>query len=465
MSQASSTGSGNIDRRSFIKRAGIGAAALSLAGGARGTRVLGANDRINIGAIGVGGRGGGLCRKLIDRSNDPENNWQVIGVCDVWDGRTQRHVDHSKGTAKGFRDYRELLRMPGLDAVVIGTPDHWHSTISIAAMRAGMDVYCEKPMTLYWRQAKKVAQVARKTGAVFQCGSQSASDGKWWTARDIVAQGGIGPLVWTQGGAFRNNPSGDWNWGIQGADPNTDLDWDMWLGWKWGLAPKRPYDRERYSRFRKYWDYSGGLATDLLYHTWAHLMIGIGPQFPVAVTAGGANPVHTLENDNREVPTVFHIIATFAGSTPLASSQHTAHLIGTQENRTGEPDMIRGQKATLETDGGEVKIVPEQPFRDEMMELAHTLECYEGAKLVTEGTGDKEKLQEIRVPNRYDWGDHMDNWLRCLRTREEPTLNADRAYQVMVPIALSVIAYRQGRVVYFDPQTERAVDSMPKLEA
>jgi len=448
----------SVDRRSFIKKAAIGTAAVSLAAGARGTSVLGANDRINIGAIGVGGRGGGLCRRLIDRSKDPENNWQVIGVCDVWDERTQRHIDHSNGEAKGFRDYRELLQMPGLDAVLIGTPDHWHSKISIDAMKAGMDVYCEKPVTLYWRQAKEVAKVARKRGAVFQCGAQSGSDGRWWTAGDVVKQGGIGPVVWTQGGAFRNNPSGDWNWGIQGAKPNETLDWDMWLGWKWGLAPNRPYDEERYSRFRKYWDYSGGLATDLLYHTWAHLMMGIGPQFPVAVTASGAQPVHNLENDNREVPTLFHILATFAG-------EHTSHLIGTQENRTGEPDMIRGQKATLESGGPGLIIRPEEPFRDEMMELAHTLDCYKDAELVTEKKGDKEVLQEIKVSRKYDWGDHMDNWLGCLRTREQPTLNADRAYQVMVPIALSVVAYRQGRVVYFDPKKEKVVDSMPKVDA
>jgi hypothetical protein len=139
--------------------------------------------------------------------------------------------------------------------------------------------------------------------------------------------------------------------------------------------------------------------------------------------------------------------------------------MATQENKTGTTDRIRGQKATLEADGSTLIIRPEEPFRDEMMELAHTLDCYKDAKLVTEKKGDKEVLQEIQVSNKYDWGDHMDNWLGCMRTREQPTLNADRAYRVMVPIALSVIAYRQGRVVYFDPKKEKVVDSMPKLEA
>ncbi len=446
-----------MSRRNFVKGATLGAAALSLASGARGTRVLGANDRLNIGVIGVGGRGSGLCGGLIRRSEKPEENLQVIGVCDVWDKRIRDAVDRSKGTATGFRDYRELLRMPDLDAVVIATPDHWHSKMSIAAMRAGKDVYCEKPVTLYWRQAKHVAQVAEKRGAVFQCGAQSSSEGRWWTAQDIIMEGGIGPLVWTQGGYFRNRPTGDWNYTIRDADPNKDLDWDMWLGWKWDLAPKRPYDPERFFRFRKYWDYSGGLATDLIYHIWSHLMIAIGPQFPFSVTGSGANPVHTLENDNREVPTIFHIIATFP-------TQHTAHIMATQENKTGEPDLIRGQKATLEP-GGELVIRPEEPFRDEMMELAHTLDCYKDANLVTEKKGDKEVLQEIQVPNKYNWGDHIGNWLQCIRTREQPTLNARRAYQAMIPIALSVVSYRKGRVVFFDPKKERVVDSMPALEA
>jgi len=457
MSKVAAGESRKIDRRGFLRKAAAGAAvagALLSRGGRAYAGPVGPNERINLGCIGVGGQGSGLCRSLINRSKDPNSNLAVVAVCDVWDRRAQDMVNASEGKAKGFRDYRELLQVPDLDAVTVATPDHEHAKITIDAMKAGKDVYCEKPLTLYWYQAKEVARVSKETGCLVQCGATSGSDGGWWTARDIVAQGGVGPLIWTQGGAFRNDPGGDWNWGIQPADPNKDLDWDTWLGWRWNLAPNRPYDAERYSRFRKYWDYSGGLATDLLYHTYAHLCIGLNTPFPYRVMCSGGFPVHGPENDNRETPTIVHLLADFP-------DQSTLHLVGSQEQEDGLPDLIRGQKASLSTGGPGVIVRPQNPFRDAMMELAHTLDCYKGANLVTEKKGDQEELREIQVPNRYNWGDHMSNWLKCIRTREQPTLNAQRAYITQIPISLSVIAFRENRVVFFDPVKEEVVEKPP----
>jgi len=449
---------GSMGRRDFLRNAAVGAAAAGLGLRSVGqAQAQGPNDTINIGMIGVGGRGSHLSRDLSNRIKNGRNA-AIVAVCDVWDVRAQAIVDHVKnnnGTdAKRFRDYRELIETPDLDAVFIATPDHWHARISIEAMEAGLDVYCEKPMTLHWHEAKDVAEVAEETEAVFQCGAGSGSDGNWLTAGDIVREGGIGQLIWTQGGAFRNDPNGDWNWGIQGCDPETDLDWDMWLGHKFDLAEKRPYDPERYSRFRKYWEYSGGLSTDLLYHGYAHLIMGMVPQMPYRVMGAGANPVHTIENDNREVPTLFHILADY----PL---QHSLHMVGTQESTDGVPDLIRGQKASLAPGGPGVIVRPQGPFVSEMMDMANELDCYAEAELKTEERDGKTVLTEIHVPRRYDWGDHMDNWLNCIETREQPTLNARRAYLVQIPIALSVESYREGKVMFFDPDKERVVDELP----
>jgi len=442
----------SVSRRDFLKRTAIGAAAVGFTAASRAplsAAAVGPNDTIQIGVIGVGGRGGGLCRGLMDRAKDPNNKLQIVAVCDVWDKRTERHIEYGGGTAKGFRDYRELLEMDDIDAIVCGTPDHWHAKISIDAMKAGKDVYCEKPMTLYWEEAKEVAETAEEEDAVFQCGAQSASAGRWRTMGDVVAQGGIGQVIWAQGGYFRNNPSGDWNWTIQDADPKTDLDWDMWLGHKFGLSPRIPYDEERYSRFRKYWDYSGGLATDLLYHSYAHTLIALGPKFPRKVVAAGGQPVHNLGNDNREVPTLFHVLIEY-------DDESTTHLCSTQESTDGFPDVIRGQFASV-SPGDPVVIKPQGPFGDQMMALAETLECYQDAEVITSKDGDKVKLEEIRVkaaPNE----DHMSNWLECLRTRELPNLHARLAYQVEVPIALSVISYREGEVARFDAEKEEMDD-------
>jgi len=412
--------------------------------------VLGANDRICIGVIGVGGMGSHHFRGLVNRAKDPKWKLEVVAACDVWDVRAQRCVDYSGGRAKRFRYYQEMLQMPDLDAVVIATPDHWHAKISIDALEAGKDVYCEKPMTLYWEQAKAVAECARRTGRVFQCGVQSTSDDRWWQARRLIEQGALGKLIWSQTGAFRNDPHGDWNWPIQPAQPGVDLDWDMWLGHEFGLAPKRPYDPERYSRFRKFWDYSGGLATDLLYHSYGHLAIALGPEFPVRVVASGGNYVHTLANDNREVPDTFHTYIELP-------SGHTVALFATQENNTGVPELIRGQEATMEPGGPGLIIRPEGPFEGKMMEKVKA-GLFEGCEVITsKDRPGRTVLQEIRVPMQSRPG-HMDKFLECVRNHDPKThLDADTAYRVMVGIALSVKAYREQRVMLFDPEKEELI--------
>jgi len=424
-----------------------GAAAV---GGLIPARVLGANDRINVGVIGVGGMGSGHFRGLVDRSKDPNQKLQVVMVCDVWDVRAQACAEYSGGTAKPFRDFREALQVPGLDAVFIATPDHWHSTIAIAAMEAGKDVYCEKPVTLYWQQAKQVAECARRTGRVFQCGVQSCSDDRWWQARRLIQAGALGKLIWSQTGAFRNDPNGDWNWPIQPCQPGVDLDWDLWLGHEWGLAPKRPYDPERYSRFRKFWDYSGGLATDLLFHSYGHLGLALGPEFPVRVAASGGNYVHTLANDNREVPDTFHCLLDL-------QSGHSVALFATQENDTGVEELIRGQEATMRPGGPGLLIHPEPPYRHAFVEKVEA-GLFEGCEVVREKDGQgREVIVEIRVPLQDRLG-HTDKFLECVRNQDPKThMDAEVAYKIAVGICLSVMAFRENRVVRFDPEKEEVV--------
>ena len=442
--------SDKISRREFLGKAAAGTAAVSLGlfqSAPASGRVLGANDRINIGMIGLGGRGSAIVGELLELSRSGRYRLQIVACCDVWDKRAQDNARRCGDSVKVTRDYREILQMPEVDAVVIATPDHWHAKQSIDAMKAGKDVYCEKPMTLYWDEAKEVARVARETKRVFQCGAQSASDGRWWRAGQIVKAGGIGPIIWSQTGAFRNDPNGDWNWPIQPCRPGVDLDWDMWLGHEFGLAPKRPYDPERYSRFRKYWDYSGGLATDLLYHSLSHLLIGLGGGFPSEVVATGCQTVHGLENDNREVPDNFHTLIRYP-------QKHVVQMAATQENQTGVEELIRGEYATLSIEGPYVVIRPEPPFRDRMTEMSRNRDIFPDAEVITEKDGQgRERVTEIRVRGIQRAG-HMENFLDCVRSREQPSLNADLAYQVMVPIALSVRAYREGRTIYFDPNAE-----------
>ena len=319
-------------------------------------------------------------------------------------------------------------------------------------MEAGKDVYCEKPVTLYWQQAREIARTAERTGRVFQCGAQSASEEIWWKARQLIQDGLIGKLIWTQGGAFRNNPKGDWNWTIDPTANPSNVDWDMWLGWRWKRAPRRPWEPERFFRFRKFWDYSGGIATDLLYHGLSHLLVALGAEFPVRVTATGGNYVFGKSNDNREVPDSFFVTIDYPGG-------HTVVLPSTQVNQNGLADAIRGQHGTMTFDSERgILVRPEPPFAADMEQKissgkfpgARAGVCEERTRKPAAGQNAAVPLTCLEFPV-VSQRDHMMNFLDCVRSREKPTLNADLAYKVMVAIGLSVEAFRRNRVMRFDP--------------
>ncbi|MGQ9731896.1 MAG: Gfo/Idh/MocA family oxidoreductase [Candidatus Zipacnadales bacterium] len=405
----------NVSRRSFVKASAAGAVATSLGwwSGATG-QVSGANNRINMAVIGTGGMGTGHVHELTRLGNEEPHNCKLIAVCDVYDNRANYAASVCGGEA--YRNYRKLLERKDIDAVVVATPDHWHKTITIEAMEAGKDVYCQKPMTLYWEEAKEVVAAVKRTGRIVQVGAQGCSDDVWWKAQEQIKAGKLGKLIWSQSGAYRNVRGGDWNYAIDpNAKPGENLDWEMWLG----PAPKVPWDPERYFRFRKFWDYSGGLATDLLYHSLSHMLIAVGPEFPKRVVASGGIYAH----HDREVPDTFHVLIDYP-------SDHTIALHATQANEQGLPEIIRGEGATMYFEGPGLVIRPEAPF--------------------AEG---RETIEIAREPRP----DHMHNFLDCVRSRKKPHLDEMTGYKTQVAISLSVAAYREGKVKLFDPEKEEVI--------
>ena len=407
-----------ITRRQFLQGSAAGAAVLGL--GLYGTapasgKVLGANDRINIAVIGCGGMGTGQLQDLVNRSKDPAAKLAVVGVCDIYEPRKQRAKDISG--AEVYHDYRKLLERKDLDAVLIATPDHWHAKMAIDAMDAGKDIYLQKPMTYTWEEAKQVAKVARYHNRVVQIGAQSASEDRWWKAREAIKAGAIGKLLWSQSGYCRNSTEGEWNWPIdEGANPDN-LDWKAFLG----SAPKRPFDKERFFRWRKYWDYSGGIATDLFYHALSHLEVALIPEFPSRVTASGG----IYFQHDREVPDTFFMTVDYP-------SDHTVVLVSSMANRQCVPEIIRGHEATMYFENGGFVIRPEDEFT-------------------------ATKKEQTVVP---DAGvDHMTNFLDCVRSRKKTHLDADAGYRIMVAIDLGVKAYRQNKTMLFDPKKETVVNA------
>ncbi|MDQ6699330.1 MAG: Gfo/Idh/MocA family oxidoreductase [Acidobacteriota bacterium] len=406
-------------------------------------RVIGANDRINLGMVGQGGRGAYLSRQF-SAYGDKTNACKIVAVCDVYEKRKRASAEKYK--ADGYLDYREVINRPDVDAVVIATPDHWHAKVALEAMDNGKDVYVEKPMTHTIEEALQLANTVRETKRVLQVGSQTTSADQWHKAKKAIADGMIGQMLTSQGSYHRNSKDGEWNWPIdKDASPDGKgddyIDWKTWLG----PAPKRPFDADRFFRFRKYWDYSGGIATDLFFHVVAPLNIcWPEPQFPYRVMASGGIYVF---KDEREVPDTFNLLADFAKG-------HTLVLSSTMANSKHIPGLIRGHEGTIimvehgqfEGKTDHITVIPEPRVMNEEYKSKF---------------GDKEFTIPVEAKDAMET--HVANFLDCMRTREKPTLNVDTALRAQVTISMSVQAYREGKVLFWDEKKMKVVDKAPKV--
>ena len=200
----------SVNRRDFMKTAVGASVALGVASAVRPkpalARVAGANDRINLGIIGVGGRGNYLLGQFLQISK-ADGKAQVVAVSEVYEKR--RKAAAEKSGATGYLDYREIIHNQDIDAVVIATPDHWHASMALEAMNAGKDVYLEKPMTRTVDEARHVYETSVKTKRILQIGSQTTSADQWWKARQAIQDGMIGKMILSQGSYHRNGTRGE----------------------------------------------------------------------------------------------------------------------------------------------------------------------------------------------------------------------------------------------------------------
>ena len=431
-------------RRDFMRQVGAVAAAGAVASAsdaaaarqaplpARG-RVIGANDRINVGFVGCGGRMNTHIRRVMER-NKERGDVQAVAVNDIWDKRKQRAREATGVDERSvYHDYRELCARPDVDVVVIASPDHWHHAQAMEALRNGKDVYLEKPMTYTVDEAKDIADTVKASGRVLQVGSQYTSMDHFWKAKKAVADGLLGEVMWVSGGFGRNrNQRGEWNYAIDADATERTLDWKAFLG----SAPKRAFDPERYFRWRKYWDYSGGIATDLFYHSVSPLLLTVGGEFPLRVTASGG----IYHQKDREVPDTFFMNVDYP--------EWTMQLACSVGSGVGAPLVVHGSQATLfiaqnseNLVNTQMEIVPDAEYRDDFVKKT-------GAEVL--------KVEVIPVARGAH--PHMDNFLDCVRSRQEPNLPARLGYQAMAAIGMGVQAYRQSEVLFFDRRREKVTN-------
>jgi predicted dehydrogenase len=424
-------------RRDFLGTAAAGlavGAAARPASAASANRVIGANDRINVGFIGVGGRGRGHVRRVYARSQE-QADVHVVAVCDIYSKRKEAAREMAKLAPKELHhEYAEVLAREDVDAVYISSPDHWHGPMTLAALDAGKDVYLEKPMTYTLHEAQEVAKRVRVHKRVLQIGSQHLSDQRYHRAREVIQKGWIGQPLWTQNTYSRNSLHGEWNYTIDDEGTPENIDWNLFVG----PAPDREFNADRYFRWRKYWDYSGGVATDLFYHRLAPLEFAIGMGFPTRVTANGGIYVHK----DREVPDTY--------STNIEYEDHYALMSASMASAAANqwmPPVIYGHEGTIQFVPGGIAILPEHQFRKKFEAAA----------------GAPELLIPVERQSIDD--DHTTNFLDCVRSRKDPVFDADMGYQVMTAIDLGVQSYRQNRVMAFDPRRELVLDEAPARAA
>jgi predicted dehydrogenase len=426
-----------LSRREFMKAAGATAAgvvASTVIGGkafAEGAapapaKVIGANTRLNIGMIGIGGMGSGHLKMIKDMSQD--QNVAIVAVCDLWDKRKKQAQETvALSDAQAFGDYRKLLENKDIDVVVIATADHWHAQIAIDAMEAGKHVYVEKPMTRYLEDAFRMYDTVKRTGKIVQVGSQGCTDTKWHKSAELVKAGKIGTVLWAQGGYCRDTPTGEWNYYQIDKDftPNS-IDWRTWLG----RAPKREFSPERYFRWRKYWDYGTGIIGDLWPHRLHPLMIGMGiTDFPKRVTCVGANIMDSDKGtaERRDVADTTFMTAEFPGGQLMC-------LAGCTVNEQGLQDMVRGNKATLYYGGDKIQIKPERPYVEEI----------EAEDVTWTGPGEDQK-------------EHHKNLWNCIRNGGTPNCDIELGLRVQTIVSLAEKSYRESKMMVFDPVKRRIV--------
>jgi len=402
-----------LTRRQFLRTASVAfAAPYVITSGALGAAERpSASNRIVFGCVGMGGMGNGDMGAFLGNKD-----CQVVAVCDVDSGHRKGAVNrvnkhYGKNVCAGYNDFRELIARDDIDAVLIATPDHWHTLISLAAVRSGRDVYCEKPLTLTIEEGRVLSDAVKRYGRVFQTGSQQRSDHRFRFACELVRNGRIGKLHTIRTG-FGGSPA----CGPQAPMPVPDgFDYDLWLG----PAPWAPYTRNRcHSNFRWILDYSGGKMTDWGAHHNDIAQWGNGTEFsgPVEIDGKGEFPKGGLYN----VPTHHHIEYTYANGVKLICSSSEAHGV-----------RFEGTEGWVHVNRGWIKAGP--------------------ASLLDSRIGP----DEIHL---YASHNHHANFIECVKARRHPIAQAEIGHRSVTVCHLGNISMLLGRKLRWKPDKERFVD-------
>jgi len=410
-----------ISRRSFIRSSAGATSLAAIAAPFVSTReVLGANDRIGVGFIGVGGRGMSHVN-TVSRLIQDGHRARIVAVCDAWAFRREEAARQTG--AKAYARHMDLLADPSVDVVCIATPDRLHVPQAMDAIRAGKDVYCEKPMG-HWSQTALSREFYLETqtlGRVVQIGNQGNSSPAWRQVAELVREGAIGRPQLVTAGFYRY---GDWGERMvipdRTATPGPSLDWEAFLG----DAPKVPFTVDRFFSWRKYLDYAGGPCTDLFPHVFTPFISAMGLKFPsLGVASGG---IFKYSDYDREVPDTFNMCLDYPEKLSVV-------IVGTLANAHPSEPAIRGDEGTLTLQNA-------QEWASGFDSITH-IPRQGTPRVIPAGKRDATSL-------------HWLNFLDCTRTRQKPASDVAFGYQVQVALNMAMLSFLQRKVATFDPVTQ-----------
>ncbi len=430
-----------VTRRSFLSAGPALGAAATLSAAAY-ARVLGANERINVGIIGFGLIGK---RHVLDFKAQPDV--RLAGAAEAHRGRLAECQALIGENVPGHADFRRLLDDRDINAVVISTPDHWHAMMTMLACAAGKDVYVEKPLTLFVQEGRWMIDVARRHQRVVQVGTQQRSGKHYQRARELIRSGAIGKVVSVRMQSLRNITPGFGN--PPAGDPPPDLDWNLWLG----PAPLVPYNANRgLYHFRWFWDYSGGQMTNLGAHSLDIVDWILGLETLKAVTSAGGRYALT---DNGQTPDTQDAIFEFDGWTAAWSLREAS-----RGRDSGAPLEFHGTKGTLgiTRSGFTITGDPDIPAVNQIPTFAdHPV----GGPQSVPPTGPRKlkagSLEDKTGDSRAQFTDHVRNFLDCMRSRREPISDLPSAHRVSIACHLANLSLRSGRKALWDAAGEKIV--------
>ena len=421
-----------IDRRGFIKSsvAGTVAAGLVLRGAPASARIIGANDRIVVGVIGTGRMGQSNLNDFVKQTDV-----EVASLCDVFAPNLDKAAQKAE-KADRHKDFRRVLDRKDIDAVIVATPDHWHSPAMIMACQAGKDVYVEKPISVTIEEGRRMVAAARRYNRIVQVGTQQRSGLHFQKAVEIVRSGKLGKISFVR----------TWNFGNQypagiGSPPDSDppegLDWDTWLG----PAPKVKFNAnrfgvspDRWSSFRWFWDYAGGMMTDWGVHLIDIVQWAMNVEYPSRVSATGGK---LCLQDNRETPDTLFVTYQYPG---FVCTYENRECNGSSINGQGYGIMFHGTEGTLYVNREFYEIMPEKKPGPDKKPVDRM-----------------EPIKDKSSNNQHL--DHVRNFLDCVKSRQRPISDIEIGHRSTSACLLGNVAYRSGQSITWDGKTEQIANS------